>query len=110
MEFFSQECPRYSDDICAWHFFHTPSADGIAEWKKIRSQFSRQRRRPTRYGRYRKAVNKLAAHLTFSRIRYSGWARGGTGFEPSEEVTIYLLDLYDFFIEQLSSARRSWFP
>ncbi len=99
------ECKGKHDDICAWHFLGTDTVDGKERWRNLLTRLPK----PDRYDEYHKAVNKLAAHLTFSRTDYAEKAARGEGFEPSDEVTKYLLGLSMIFLRELPQERLGWF-
>ena len=61
--------------------------------------------KPHDYPRFRRATNKLAAHLTYARIEYEGDDR----WSPSPEVTEFLLGLAGVFYSELSNERKLWF-
>jgi hypothetical protein len=84
------------DDLSARHYYE-PSLN----WKTIRANVEP----PVMYDEYRKAVNKLAAHLTVARIEY---AEKKT-FTPSREITEYLLGLAALFLREMPADRLPWF-
>lgn len=84
------------DDIYAWHYF----ADEPA-WNSQRDKVNK----PSDYGKYRTAVNKLAAHLTYSRIDFAS----SEPLPPSLATTEYLLGLANLFMRLLPAERVAWF-
>lgn len=85
--------PKDGGNICASHFF-----TDRAMWCRVRDSTTP----PEAYSRIRKAVNKLAAHLTYARLSFCGG-------EPSQEVTEYLLGQASAFVGALPEERRIWF-
>jgi len=74
-------------------------------WEKIKNGVTE----PDDYKATYIAVNKLAAHLTYTRLKYE---KGGSREEqgrPSEEITNYLLALTRLFLDELPAERRAWF-
>ena len=66
----------------------------------------------TEPGGYRKthiAVNKLAAHLTYTRLKYEKGGKREDQGRPSEEITNYLLGLARLFVDALPPERTVWF-
>lgn len=83
-----------ADEICAQLFF--PGKEH--QWHEER----RKTRQPPRYKKYRGASNKLAAHLTFDRIKYER-----SRFPPDRRLTEYLLSHIVLFAARLDdNARR----
>jgi hypothetical protein len=87
-----------ADDVRARDFFDPPG-----NWDAIRESVPK----PDAYREYRTAANKLAAHLTYSRLRYCP-VDGRSGRPPSKEVTDYLLTLAREFQAALPAERRAW--
>ena len=98
MEFFGDDA-RYPDDIVVSHFL--PSGTTWGALTKLTQE-------PVGYDGVREAANKLAGHLTYSRLEYE---KGGSRNEvvPSEEITNYLLGLTHLFLDALPSERKVWF-
>jgi hypothetical protein len=71
-----------------------------AEWKKGMASIAK----PSNYGAYEKACNKLAAHLTWDRID-AKW----TTYPPSPEITEYLLGMSLLLLRVLPPERVVWF-
>ncbi len=93
MEFFRED-KENKDDIVVTDFLPT--------WKE-------DTKKPDGYDDMKTAVNKLAAHLTHTRLKYEkGGEREAKGL-PSEEITNYLLGLTHLFLEALPAKRRVWF-
>ena len=86
----------HPDDIYATHFFDNP-----AVWSEIEKGSPK----PSEYADYREAVNKLAAHLTYTRIAYGEQER----FKPSKAIHDNLLGRSAAFIRALPPERVAWF-
>jgi len=76
------------------------TTDVDAEWKRGVAGYTR----PTNYDDYSDAVNKLAAHLTWDRTDPK-WK----DYEPSQEITEYLLGLSVLLLRVLPPERVAWF-
>ncbi len=99
MEFF-RESTENNDDIIVSHFL----SQGLT-WKRL----VQGTKKPAGYKETRCAVNKLAAHLTYTRLDYeTGGCRESQGL-PSEEITNYLLSLACLFVDALPPERTVWF-
>lgn len=96
MDFFAGVGNQPDDDVYAWHYFTDQN-----QWDGPRDAAPK----PPKYDDYRPAVNKLAAHLTYSRVDYA--ARGP--LPPSLEMTEYLLGLTALFHRLLPPDRAAWF-
>ncbi len=96
MDFFAGVGLKPDDDIYAWHYFAKQD-----EWDAEREKVPK----PLRYKDYREAVNKLAAHLTYSRVDYAETRE----LPPSREITEYLLGLAGLFVRLLPAERAAWF-
>jgi hypothetical protein len=101
MDFFDPACrtgakARY-DDICANDYFDS------LKWSEALAKLDSLK--PHDYDEYRKAINKLAAHLSYSRITYAETK----GFEPSPQLTSYLLSVATLFMRSLPPERAAWF-
>lgn len=66
-------------------------------------------KKPDGYKDTRTAVNKLAAHLTYTRLKYEKGGEYEDKGLPSEKITNYLLALTHLFLDALPSERRVWF-
>jgi hypothetical protein len=101
MDFFSPDCrtgkTKNHDDVCARDYF--PSGQWATTLAKLDPL------KPANYEAYRVAVNKLAAHLTYTRIEYAE----GDQFRPCREVTEYLLGVATLFTRELPPERAAWF-
>lgn len=98
MDFF--ESRPNQDDILATHYLDDVRA---AAWCSLVQQ-----NKPPGYDEYREHVNKLTAHLTYSRVAYEHAAEGRE-YEPSRAITDYLLALSHLFFDRLSDDRKLWF-
>ena len=96
MEFFRKK-KKHEDDIHA--------SDFLDSWKNV----VEGTKKPDGYKDIRKAVNKLAAHLTWARLKYEKGGKYENKGRPSKEVTNYLLDLYAQLLDALPPERRKWF-
>lgn len=96
MDFFAGVGMDPDDDIYAWHYFPKQS-----DWDDVRDKITQ----PAEYQQYRKAVAKLAAHLTYSRIDYAEEHK----LSPSLALTEYLLGLAGLFLRLLPPERVAWF-
>ena len=85
-----------NDDVLAADYFEDPD-----EWQEVLKAATM----PADYKEFRTAVNKLAAHLTFSRAKYEDDDK----FAPSIEITDYLLGLARVFYDRLPEDRKLWF-
>jgi hypothetical protein len=84
------------DEICAQLYL----AGHEHAWHEAR----RRIRPPGRYTKYRRAANKLAAHLTFDRIKYER-----RRFPPDRLLTEYLLGNIVLFAARLDPRTRRRF-
>ena len=84
------------DDIRARDYFDDPKA-----WQQADAATSQ----PPDYDEYRTAVNKLAAHLTYTRVDYAEQDR----FRPSTAIHDYLLGRCALFARMLPPNRIPWF-
>ena len=75
--------------------------DFVPTWPSFRQALTE----PPKYGEYRTAVNKLAAHLTYIRVTY---AEAG-GFPPSREMTEFLTGAAAVFARQLTHNQLASF-
>ena len=89
---------RSGDAILAGDFFHPPRY-----WHAKRQAIVR----PMDYSGYRRAAHKRAAHLTYARAAYR--AKGGKTYDPSAEVSAYLLELARLFLALLTEEHQGWF-
>ena len=98
MEFFREDASN-SDDIIVSDFLPSGTTWGT---------LTKLTQKPPGYEEVREAVNKLAAHLTYTRLEYEN---GGSRKEvvPSEEITNYLLGLTHLFLDAIPSERKVWF-
>ena len=96
MDFFAGVSQKPDDDIYAWHYF-----DKQSDWDDACARVAK----PSLYGEYRNAVNKLTAHLTFSRVDYAEAKK----LPPSREITEYLMGLSVLFLRLLPNDRAAWF-
>jgi hypothetical protein len=96
MDFFDGVGTKPDDDIYAWHYFAKQP-----DWDDARNRLPK----PTQYKEYRDAVNKLAAHLTYSRVDYGETRQ----LPPSREITEYLLGLARLFIRLVPHDHAAWF-
>lgn len=87
-----------ADGVLAGDFFGQPLA-----WRDRRDQIPV----PRDYAEYRTAAHKRAAHLTYGRARYR--RPGPEGYEPSPEVSEYLLRLATLFFNTVSPEWRERF-
>ena len=76
----------------------------ISDWLEIRKGLSR----PLDYEKYWDATNKLAAHLTYSRITYASLPPDQQ-IIPSREITDHLLGVTEVFFARLSEEQKTWF-
>lgn len=84
------------DEIAAQDFFRGREHD----WHNTRRALNA----PRRFREYRTAINKLAAHLTYSRLAYAR-----RRFPPDAAITAYLLQLVARFLDRLEPAHRQLF-
>jgi hypothetical protein len=63
--------------------------------------------RPKDYDGYRTAAHKRAAHLTYQRAAYR--RKGDKSYDPSAEVSAYLLGLATLFLNSLTAEHQDWF-
>ena len=64
---------------------------------------------PDGYQETRNAVNKLAAHLAFDRLKYEKGGSHEDQGRPREDITNYLLALARLFVDALPPERQAWF-
>ncbi len=93
---FMESTSDKDDDVLASDYFEDPN-----EWKNV----LKAAKKPEDYTEFRTAVNKLAAHLTYSRVKYEGDDK----FAPSGGITDYLLGLAQVFYARLPEERKLWF-
>ena len=109
MEFFNPEgkCTVKRDHVLAWQYFRDHPDSGKTKW---RTEWAKHTEPPL-FDKFREAANKLAAHLTFIRIPIAEatWYADGGKYPPSEEITKYLLDLWETFLKTIPQARSAWF-
>ena len=86
---------RYKDDALAADYF----AAGV--WKDVAEGL--RKNKPEDYSIVREATNKLAAHLTYSRVDQEG-----ISISPSETVHAFILGTAARWVEELSPDRRKW--
>jgi hypothetical protein len=96
MDFFEGVGMKPENDIYAWHYFTKQS-----DWDNERQKVAK----PVQYKEYRDTVNKLTAHLTYSRVDYAATKQ----LPPSREITEYLLGLGALFLQKLPDQRIAWF-
>ena len=93
---FMESTSDKNDDVLASDYFEDPD-----EWQEV----LKATKKPEDYKQFRTAVNKLAAHLTYSRAKYEDDDK----FAPSGEITDYLLGLAHVFYTRLPKGRKLWF-
>ena len=96
MEFFGEN-KNHKDDI------HV--SDFLDSWGSV----VKGTKKPNGYKDIREAVNKLAAHLTYTRLEYEKGGKYENKGRPSEEITNYLLGLTRLLLDALPSERKVWF-
>jgi hypothetical protein len=88
---------RFADDVLAADYL-LPGT-----WAKTAAELKKSA--PPEAARMRKAANKLAAHLTYSRADL----RHGGGIAPSADVHRFLVGVAVVWLAALPPARRVWF-
>ena len=91
-----EEEKRHKDDVLAADYL----ADGV--WKDVAEGLCKNKK-PEDYSTVRETANKLAAHLTYSRVDQEE-----ISVSPSESVHAFIRDTADRWIEELSPDRRKW--
>jgi hypothetical protein len=93
-DFFFEERKQGKDDMNA--------ADYADTWRAVGPKLKQQS--PDTKNTWRAATNKLAAHLTFSRVDFEQ-----ADHTPSPEMHSYMLGVYAAWLAQLPPERRVWF-
>jgi hypothetical protein len=93
-DFFFEERKKNKDDMIA--------ADYADTWSTIQASLKPQS--PETSKTWREAANKLAAHLTYSRVDYQS-----ADHTPSPEMHNFILGVYAVWLAELPPERRVWF-
>jgi hypothetical protein len=89
---------RFQDSVLAGDFFDPPGT-----WHSKREEVPR----PSDYAGYLLAAHKRAAHLTYARAEFRRESR--EAYNPSREISEYLLRLASLFLNSLLPERQRWF-